>query len=201
MVWAMGFDAGLPVHIGHEELDGDYSKIEYVDTTFERDGVGGTFEPGDLHLGRAVKPDHVPTRIVRKGSKQTLPDVDWAVGMYFVNDRFKDVIERFEPGVHQFFPTDFLSKDGTLQAHMYFFNVCNRLDSVDRDLTTAELELGRTWRPDKGGYLVFNLRQIGKHHIWHDKHVLKGLYVSDALHDALIEAGITGLEFIEQRTA
>ena len=199
MVWAVGCDDGLPVTIAREALDGDRAKIEYVDTSREFDGVGGLFKPGDLHLGRAVKPEHVPTRILRAGSKKTLPDAEWAVGMFFVSDRFKEVVERFEPGRHQFFPTDFVSKDGSLQAHMHFFNVCNRLESVDRELTTTPFEYGRAWRPDKGGELVFNLEQIGDHHIWHDKNVHMGLYVSDALHDALIDAGLTGLEFVKQK--
>ncbi len=195
MVWSMGFDDGLPVTIARTALDGDRRKIEYVDTTREPFSVGGHFEPGKLQLGRAVKPDHVPTRILREGSKETLPDVELAVGMYFVSDRFKEIVEGFEPGVHQFFPTDFVSKDGSLQAHMYFFNVCNRLDSVDRDLTTAPFQSNLAWRPDEGGELIFDLKRIGNHHIWHDKHIYDGLYVSDALHDALVEAGITGLDF------
>jgi hypothetical protein len=55
------------------------------------------------------------------------------------------------------------------------------------------------WRPDKGGVLVFNLGQIGNHHLWHDKHIFNGLYASDVLRDAAVEAGITGLVFSKRK--
>ena len=40
-----------------------------------------------------------------------------------------------------------------------------------------------------------NFDQIGNHHLWHDKHIFKGWMISDALHDAMVKEGITGLVF------
>ena len=194
MVWSFAFMDGLEYTIGHKALDGDIRKIEYVDTTRDRSSCGGGFKPGDLNLGRAIKSDHLPTRIKREAKKFGIPDVVWALGMYFVNDKFKDVVERLELGVHQYFPMEMLWKDGTPAQEMYLFNICNRLDTVDREATTAELADGRMWLPETGK-IVFSERRIDNHHIWIDKHIYAGTYMSDALHDALMEGSVTGLEF------
>ena len=195
MVWSMGFDDGFKVTIGMRELDGDLRKVEYVDATPDWPGVGGGFEPGDLELGRAIKPDHLPTRVQWDGPKRSgVPETLRGRQMMLVNDRFKDVIERFEPGIHQFFPLDLVWKDKTLAQKMHMFNICSRLSTTDRSLSTAEMSRGGMLEPSSGS-IIFNLTQIGSHHIWIDKHMYAGVYVSDALHDALIEAKITGLAF------
>ena len=145
-------------------------------------------------MGRAVKTEHIPTRVVRQDPKKFIPDVDWGVGMFFVNDKFKDVVERLEPGVHQFVPMEMLWPDGTLAQKMYFFHVCNRLDTVDRELSTVKLsKTGRVWEPK--GEMIFNLDQIGDHHIWVDQHTYApgGFFISDVMRDALEEAGVTGI--------
>jgi hypothetical protein len=196
MVWNIGFDDGMGVTYALQELDGDIRKIEYVDTTWEKGTVGGGFELGDLNLGRPIKPDNVPTKFIWGGPKnRKLPDALWGRGILLVSDRLKSLVERFEPSTHQFFPVDVVFKsDKQLAAKMHFLNVCARLDSVDRRLTTSEFDYNM-WRPDKGGVLVFNLGQIGNHHLWHDKHIFKGWMISDALHDAMVKEGITGLVF------
>jgi hypothetical protein len=196
MVWNIGFDDGMGVTYALQELDGDKRKIEYVDRTPDYDSVASDFSLGDLSLGRPIKPDYVPTKFVWGGPKnRKLPDALWGRGMLLVSDRLKAMIEQFEPGLHQFFPIEVVFKsDKTSAARMHFLNVCTRLDSVDRTHTTSPM--GHTmWRPDKGGQLVFNLKQIGNHHLWHDKHIFKGWMMSDALHDAMVNEGITGLVF------
>lgn len=195
MVWAMGFKDGIGYTVGHRELDGNPRKIEYVDTTREFWTVGGGFEVGELHAGRPIKPDFIPTRVARGGKKHGIPDVVWGINMYFVNDRFRAVLEGLEPHVHQYFPVDMLWEDGTLAQKMYMLNICNRLDTVSREASTARLsDSGRMWRAHTGK-IVFSLPRIGGHHLWIDKHISKGAFVSDAFHDALLKAGISGLDF------
>jgi len=195
MVWSMGFNDGIGHAVGHEMLDGDRKKIEYVDPTRELFTVGGGFEPGELYCGRPIKSDHVPTRVKRGGKRYGIPDVVWGVNMAFANGRFRDVVERFEPGRHQFFPVDMLWEDGTLAQKMFMLNICNRLDTVSRDASSASMSKNnRMWLPETGT-IVFSLPRVGDHHLWVDKHIHAGTYVSDALHDALLEAKITGLAF------
>ena len=204
MVWGMGFDDGIGHTVGHEALDGDRSKIEYVDTSPDFEGGGNpTFQPGRLYAGRPIKPDHVPTRVKRGGKRYGIPDVVWGIGMFFVNDRFREVVERLEPGVHQYFPVDMLWEDGTLAQKMYMFNICNRLDTVSRKVSTAEITRGGegVWKHETGS-MVFSTSRAGNHHIWIDKHVFMpgGFYVSDAMHDALLEAGISGIQSSRRET-
>lgn len=197
MVWSLSFDTGFSVTYSVEALDGDRKKIEYVDRTPDP-GAGGLFKPGQLSSGRRVKQEFVPTKVVWGGPKRLgIPEALFGQGMQYVNQRFRDIVEGFEPGVHQFFPLEILWKDWTFAQDMFFFNVCNRLDSLDHELSTAEISKAGFLRPETGTW-VFNKNQIGNHHIWWDKYIYKGLYVSDELRNALVEAGVTGLLFTEQ---
>lgn len=201
MVWNIGFDDGMGVTYSMMEMDGDIRKIEYVDRTYSMGSVAGGFDNGDLNLGRAIKPDHVPTKLLWDGPlNRKLPDAMYGRSMVKVSGRIKDIIEKFEPGLHQFFPVDvYFEVNNELECKMFYLNICTRLDSVDRELTTCPMG-SVMWRPDQGGELVFNLDQIGTHHLWHDIHIMHGWMMSDALHDALVEKGITGFVFHKDKT-
>ncbi len=201
MVWTFGFDDGMGVTYSLMELDGDLDKIEYEDRSLDGYSIGSTFEPGKLNLGRRLKATNVPTRFQWGGPKsRKLPDALKGRGMLLVSEKLKKTIETFEPGVHQFFPIELVfKKTGDHAAHVYFLNICNRLDSVDRTRTTAPFG-GVMWRPDQSGDIVFDLTRVGAHHLWHDKHLFNGWMISDALHDAMIDAGITGLVFHKDKT-
>jgi hypothetical protein len=202
MVWNFGFNDGMGVTHSLLEVDGDIRKIEYVEGPKEWGSVGGGFPPGKLNLGRPIKPDNVPIKFEWGGPKnRKLPDALYGSGVVFASDRLKELIERFEPGVHQFFPIDIIYKSNKeLAAKMFFLNICARLDSVDRELTTCPFPDEIMWRPDKGGTLVFNMDQIGNHHLWHDKHIMHGWMISDQLHDAFVAQKITGLVFHKDKT-
>jgi hypothetical protein len=200
MVWNIGFDDGMGVTYSMKELDGDIRKIEYVDTTREMKTVGGGFEMGKLNCGRPIKPDNVPTKFEWGGPKnRKLPDAIYGRQMLLVSDRVKAIVEQFEPEVHQFFPIDVIYKSNNeLARKMFFLNICTRLDSVDHELSTVTMEYN-TWDPATGVF-VFNLDQIGDHHLWRDKHIYYGLMISDALHDAMTQECITGLVFNKDKT-
>ena len=201
MVWNIGFDDGMGVTYSMMEIDGDIRKIEYVDRTYSMGSVAGGFDNGDLNLGRAIKSDHVPTKLLWDGpASRKLPDAMFGRGMVKVSDRIKTIIEQFEPGLHQFFPVDvYFKSTNELARKMFYLNICTRLDSVDRELTTCPMG-SVMWRPDQGGELVFNLDQIGNHHLWHDKHILHGWMMSDALQAALVNNNITGFVFHKDKT-
>ena len=199
-VWGMGFDDRLPTTVGVQWLDGNYDKIAYVDTTIDP-GLNPLFEAGDLNSGRRVHTEHLPTRLRWGGPKDRVPDVIWGAA-FFVNDAFKDTVERFEPGVHQFEPVQFEFEDGTPFAQrMWFLHACNRLDTVSRAHSTMEPIEKTLWHPETGR-MVFSLDRIGDRHLWVDKHVYAAgaMFVSNALHDALLEADIKGLKFSQHPT-
>ena len=201
MVWTFGFHDGMRVTYSLMELDGDLRKIEYEDREWDPNSVGGTFEAGDLNLGRRLKSDNVPTRFQWGGPKsRKLPDALKGRGMLLVSEKLKKTIESFEPRVHQLFPVELVfKKNGGHAANMYYLNICNRLDSVDRDRTTWPFDKN-SYEPTDGGILVFDLKKIKNHHLWHDKHIYFGWMISDVLHNAMINAGITGLVFHKYKT-
>jgi hypothetical protein len=201
MVWNFGFDDGMGVTCSLMELDGDLKKIEYENQEYDPHSVGGTFESGKLNLGRRLNSQYVPTRFQWGGPKsRTLPDALKGRGMLLVSEKLKGIVETFEPGVHQFFPIELVfKKDGDHAANMYFLNICNRLDSVDRNLTTWPF-VKNSFEPADGKELVFDLEKVSNNHLWHDKHIYFGWMTTDALHDAMIAAGITGLVFHKDKT-
>nr|WP_296722382.1 DUF1629 domain-containing protein [Erythrobacter sp.] len=69
-----------------------------------------------------------------------------------VSDRFRHCVEMLEPGVHQFFRVDILWQDESFAAKRYFMVVCNRLDAIDRGLTTMRFK-GVLWEPVTGGQM------------------------------------------------
>jgi hypothetical protein len=196
MVWALGFNDGIGVTHSLMEMDGNLDKIEYVNGSADWGTVAGGFEPGDLNLGRALKAEHVPTKFLWGGPKnRKLPDVLYGRGVVIVSVRVKDIMERFEPGVHQYFPVNVIYKSSKEVAEkMFFLNICTRLDSVDRKLTTATLSQGGMWKPETG-YWVFDLRKIGSHHFWHDQHLFLGWMISDSLKQAFEDASIKGFVY------
>jgi hypothetical protein len=65
-----------------------------------------------------------------------------------VSARAKALIEQFEPGVHQFLPVEFVDIDGKHLEDRWFFVVCNRLDTIDRQHVQGFLlRRGKMWTP------------------------------------------------------
>ncbi|MCK7611692.1 imm11 family protein [Roseibium sediminicola] len=193
VIYSFGAREEAPHMIGCAPLDGDVKKIEYVDTTRDK-GHTPLFDAGELYAGRAVKPDHVPTRAQWGSKRYPPPDVVYTRKMYLVSEAFKDIIERHESGVHQFFPVELVYKDGSFARQMYFFNICTRLDGMDREQATAQLIKGIAFEP-RTGELVFSLKQIGDAHAWVDKHVIYGNFLSSAVVDEMKQQGLTGIGF------
>ena len=193
VVYSFGFTDVAPHIIGTPPLDGDIDKIEYADTSLDP-GLSLLFEPGQLYAGRAVKPENIPTRVEWQSKRYKPYDVFMSGGLILVSDAFKDIIENHEPGVHQFFPIEVVYRDGTFARQMYFFNICNRLDTMDRERATAELRKGTMWDPRTGAF-VFSLDKVGSAHAWIDKHVHHGTFLSSAAVAEMQQAGLTGISF------
>jgi len=177
-------------------LDGDCSKIENVDMSPDGGLNAGRFTEGSaaVRSGRKIKPEFVPTRILWESRPNRISDFFTPRGIPCISKRLKAIIERFEPDVHQFFPVDVVGKNGDLFAKHYFFIVCNRLDSIDRDSMPYELIGGRWNGAGPLNVLIFNKRQIGGAHVWIDKYVGDIMLVSNALAGALQKAQLKAFE-------
>jgi hypothetical protein len=111
------------------------------------------------------------------------------------------LIEEIEPGVHQFEPIKFLAKDGSFLEDRWVWQICNRLDSVNRQATKMILSDGLIWAADftlpedQRGPMVFDTQQIGDAKFWHDKHVGAGNFCTDDVRETFDKAKITGLRY------
>lgn len=206
-------------YFGHhfKELDGNPDLVELEDKTQDE----GHLVAGTWNVGRPLKPDHMPTRLLRGGpgpEQSPLLDVDSLYGgALLVNQTFKNILEELEPGVHRFFPMAVYVKnhdpatwqpeDGFYDepegnktklvkvADYWLFNICNRLDTYHPD--TVGRNARGFYKPKQlgvEGKEVFSAAKIGKHHAWHDKFA-HGRFISDAFATRLQAARLTGLSY------
>jgi hypothetical protein len=202
MVYGINFVPEHGYRVDVEPLDGDVRAITVQDET--PDG-GLPFLPTiqrSHEMGRPVNTDHIPTKMEwRDSQRHGVPDFDNAFIPNF-STRARAIIEEFEPNIHQFIPVKFLDKKGTFLEDRWFLIVCNRIDSVDRKNTRMELVKGMMW--DRGSFtdpkLVFNEGQAAGFHLWRDKHLLYGPYVSNELAAALTEANLTGAKMVRMES-
>ena len=151
--------------------------------------------------GRRAKPESVP-KVIRWKSKRKLLDYEGAYIGWSVSNRFRDLIEEIEPGVHQFEPIRFVAKDGALLEDRWFWQICNRIDGMHAELTNMVFVV-RGWSPPPKPEVarpVYDLTEIGSAQFWHDKHT-KGTFVSDAAKERIDGAGITGVHFNHREQA
>lgn len=190
VVW--GFNAkgmGRPF-VERRYLDGDTSMIEYLDTTLD-DGLNPLFKPGRTYAGRAVKSKYVPTKMEWNSNDKLPPDILFHGNLLLVSRIFRNVIECNDEYTHQFFPIRIYLRDDSFVHQMFFFNICSRIDSMDREHATSEFD-GRAWLPGTGEF-AFSKKAIGTHNVWIDKHVDPGRFISNPLKKKLEESGVTGL--------
>lgn len=205
MVWTVGVGTIKGVERVDQHtvaVDGDRKKLEFVDDKHE-DGRQPRASYGDS--GKALKNINIPTLFKVEGvspTKQTLADITYAGGVrMLVPKLFKDIVEDFEPDVHQFFPATIIHRNKPI-ADRYIFNICNRLDTVNRNLTVPEMPVGTLYKGisgTEGHKFVHDVKAIASFHAWHEK-FRSGTYFSDELYQAIQGSGLTGLsgKYFEQ---
>ncbi|AQR75173.1 imm11 family protein [Sphingomonas sp. LM7] len=166
--------------------------------------------------GFRVDADGLP-KVVRIADARHLVDFDTDGALKYASARARDLIERFEPGIHQFEPVDFVDRKGAKVADMFVVFVCRRLDTVDREHTNMLLSPS-FWRPardvarrkpglvppgydlDQPSRRVISERQVGGAHLWRDRHITDILFMSGELVDAFDAEGLTGLARVKQES-
>lgn len=198
-----------------KQLDGDFNLIELLDKS-----CAPEWRPfkgyAALTSGCAVEPEYLPTKIQIPGGVRAITDFDGYRGVLYVSPRFREIIERLEPNVHQFFPIELVNKKRETLASHWIWVPCNRIDSFDREHTTWVLKRGRLWMTPNNfsndelplGYdrsqplrIVFNANQVGDHHFWRDMLLrMDPLYCSDKAADAIAEAELSGIQLLWKET-
>ena len=179
---------------GYEPLDGDWAKVQIADLT--DDGGARPLGP-EIKTGRPVDPTHMPSAFRYKAPRhQGLRDVmPFLRGTTLVSPAFRDLVERLEPGVHQFLPVRMRRKDTPL-GDMFVMIIAARIDGLNHALCAPPRgdrrvyvrQIGSPWR------MVFDPERIAGHHLWYEKH-LGYFFISGALLAACEEAKIEGLRF------
>src|SRR5262249_50863791 len=145
--------------------------------------------------------DRVPKQAlwqVRK-AEYAITDIASIFGQTIVSEKFRELVESREPGVHQFMPVDVFGKvGGAAPSHRYWLNVCQRKDCVDPVASKFE------WVKDYSGVtgfwndrahpdskLVFSKEKIGNMQLWVNPHLLvhRNFYASTAFVQAAKAAG------------
>lgn len=113
---------------------------------------------------------------------------------------FKDIVERLEPGLHQFFPFAIEDEKGVPVDQRFFLNPCARRTFYD--LERMEFERQAVLTLPKAPY-QYDFEQLAGHHLWFDMFAypgaLGGIHVSHELMTAITEAGLKGFEFKRRR--
>jgi hypothetical protein len=154
-----------------------------------------------LTQGRPMPhPERVPTKAVLWSTRSRYPNVMPIYGQLGVCDAFRDIVEEFEPGVHEFFPIEICEKpDGPAVVRYHILNICNRLQSVVFDDAVIVRETGlpgdraRVWAlGTPGRKLSFHKAAITGKHLWRDSGALVWKFMSDELAAALDRHRFTG---------
>lgn len=153
------------------------------------------------YLGQPIPVEIFPKQITLR-KPVVLPDMfNSPSGGRLVSQRFKDVVEQFDKGKHQFVRTEVLTADGSLsdQSPRYFFEVMQvfnainpeglkytvKSTSLDESRWPLDLPFGRPFE-------VFSEKTVGAG-VWTDERAKSRTFVSDACYDAFEAAGLTGL--------
>lgn len=145
-----------------------------------------------LSVGFPVDPEAVPSRgRLEEPWDKPLLDVFRIPGLNAVNERFKKLVEQFEPGMHQFFPFSLEDCDGKpIDEKLYIFNCAVGVDAIIFRNHQPSWEIYELSPPMlyAGMLEKFELSRpaIGKHHIWCGKTVARrSLFVSDTFYAAV----------------
>jgi hypothetical protein len=147
--------------------------------------------------GRAVVPSSVPTAIYW-ASKRKPQDFE-NLFVRTVSQRFRLLIEAVEPRVHQFIPLQYVKKSRELLEKRWFWQICNRVDSIFTDRPGWVLDRG-LWRYPADDQLIFDIQKISQFHFWHEKHILSGILMSEHAMARLNEENISGFRMTEHAT-
>ena len=166
-------------------------------------------------FGAPISVHDVPTKLMWE-TTDPLYDYGTLHGASCISQRFKDLIERLEPGVHQYFPLEVVDKRGAHLADQWIWVPSQRLDSLDRAKTTMVLVYGKIWLyprdipadelppgydPTRPVKAVFSHKQIGISHFWRDKFYNFGcLFCSDEAAAVLAAADLIGVGLLKQES-
>ena len=169
------------------------------DAYWDEDRAGrGPYGYELLHQGLRV-PEHLfPTQAHVRSSTKDPPDLLTIAGRG-VSERFKELMERLEPGVHQFVHVPTFLRGGAPTPKRYYALVLGQVAThqIVDDLTTVQRKPdGMILPPSRlmRGDLVINRGKTAGWHAWNSADIYNFFTISDQLNALLIKEKVHGLD-------
>lgn len=144
----------------------------------------------------------IPAR-ARQKDKKKIHDIFPMPSINAVSQRFRDLVEEYDPGVHQFFPLALRRKDDTpIEMPYYVFNCGRRLEALlVRQSNLRWIIREHSGEPyvdrDTRKEWVLSRPAIGGHHIWSGTDItFRLVFVSD---EFLAELTKRKIRYLEQK--
>ena len=166
----------------------------------------------NMHRGTDfIADDMLPKRFVLSKHYQSLADLIELGAGIAVTGRLRDLIERLEPGRHQFWPVEIIQRSGEAYPSAYFFlRVLSQLDAFEKEKSDPtcwkkSLQILKIAPPkeENARGIALSRNVIAGHHIWRGfvsaEAGISGFdfYVSDTLKAAIDEAGFRTMPFYQ----
>ncbi|MGL4236843.1 imm11 family protein [Tabrizicola sp.] len=177
---------------------------------FEFDDEPKTKPPFGFSAGVWIDPARMPTS-ARQTDKPAMCNIFTLPGLNGVGARFKEIVERLEPGKHQFFPLKLRRKnDEPIEGEWFIFNACEKFDEIlvkymkPEKVKWAKKFNGTPLMHCERGtkVLTFSRPQIAGRHFWiTDYLAAPQLIMSNEAVRAMKEARIKYFDMTEQLEA
>jgi hypothetical protein len=208
---------------GWQPLDGDMSKVRPVDRTVDF-GFPEQFGAMWFRYGRWIAREHLPTlwRAISSSGKPVPrarldpPDIESTHLADIVSQGFRDIVERFEPGIHQFEPFPIVHANGERDERPRYLMIAGQRVVISLDQTRTRPPMRQfperpdLIKPDPAKPLhffargtsttdwapVFLREAVAGRHLFCTADFSGTLFVSADLRGALEEAGMRGATFL-----
>lgn len=204
MAWILDFswraEDRPPIDVSQEEASRSFKLAQQV-----TDAARSSMSP--LYLGIPLGPENGlryptpdrPFRAKLERRKVRLPDRFHLPVGPVASDKYRSIIERFEPGVHKFLPLEIIGTDCSIRTGYTILNICTRIDTIIPErspmigvrcthIAGDDLYLPKSSDIRNGGVTSSSVA-IGDHHLWFE-HKLRMVMISNPLAEALLTAGI-----------
>ena len=171
----------------------------------ERADASGIFkgDPGRLD------PAQMPARFVIPRKRKSFPDLWWGSGgLFVISGALRDLIEAHDPGLHQIWPMEMVTKrDEPYPGTFFGLSVVGRAAAITEEgshvhvqeaydspatATTSAYHTPRRATLYSTYDTCVDPAKLPAHHLWWDDGLSRPyLLLSDALHDAIVAAGLS----------
>lgn len=158
----------------------------------------------DTNKGEAVPEELFPQQVKFVKGKKLFDYNGYVENCRCVSQKFKDIVESFEPGQHQFVPVEVYHKDGTLYlGSFYYFVITHLIDSIDGTKGGIKLlgdipPFGKLFTLDRASGITPSVQAtiIDNRCAWYELRMSQQPFFSQKLVEELQRQKIKGVDYI-----